>query len=35
MTHQIATIAVVLGFLICISTALILALGSSSRRRDI
>ena len=34
MTQQIATIAGFIGFLICIATALILALGSSSKKRD-
>lgn len=34
MNQQIATIAGVIGFVICIATALILALRSRSRKRD-
>lgn len=34
MTYQIATIAAVTGFLVCIVAALLLALGSSSNKYD-
>jgi hypothetical protein len=34
MTQHIAAIAGVIGFLICITTALVLALRSGSRKRD-
>lgn len=34
MTHQIATLASVGGFLICIATALILAVTTSSKKHD-
>lgn len=33
MTHQIATIVGIIGFLICIATALVLALGSRSKKK--
>lgn len=34
MTHQIATIAGIGGFVICIATALVLSLRSSSKKRN-
>jgi len=34
MTHQIAMLASVGGFLICIATAFIMALTTSSKKRD-
>jgi len=34
MTHSVATIAIILGFVICIATALFLALNSKSETPD-